>query len=311
MRKPSPNIADLFFNGVLLDDLFGGSYMPSEVLPNRVYCGIEIEAENFNPRALDDKCFQVWRADNDGSLRNDGVEFILRLPMVGKNLEHAINSLFEYLPPSINFSERTSIHVHLDVRKWTRDQLLNLIILYLCFEKLFYQFAGKLRYYNLFCVPIQETMIPTRIRNNFSKFTINSLINYWGKYSGLNLLRITDYGSVEYRHMVGHRDKDYLINWINLLMRLHLYAEKYTYKELFSKIKVLNTSSTYEAFVVNVFENDARLLMESNLKENMEPGVSTVKCISRPSKFISQLLRDRENMLNFYVWHSQGFRGTI
>jgi len=83
--------------------------------------GIEIEVENAGAQAI-----RGWRVERDGSLRNDGIEYKTnygtRIYQTWESLSklqttfaaaRAIDNSF-YL-----FSERCSVHVHLDVRNLT------------------------------------------------------------------------------------------------------------------------------------------------------------------------------------------------
>ena len=162
-----------------------------------------------------------------------------------------------------------------------RSTLLNILLLYLVFEKLMYKFAGPTRYKNIFCIPIQETKLPIAVANFLVHGEVSSLIREWQKYSGLNLAPVRGFGTVEYRHMMGHRDPIYLLKWINILMRIHKYARKSDFMILFNRIRTLNTTSLYEEFLVDVFKGEAKLLLSEDLKNDMELGVSTVKSIAR------------------------------
>lgn len=254
--------------------------------------GIEVEVENIRdiPRNFD-RC--LWTTHDDGSLRNGGIEFVT-LAVAGKEIPAAIYNLFDNLPKDADFSERTSIHVHVNIREQTVDQLLTVLLLYITFERLLYQFAGSHRAKNIFCVPIQETRYPYILSDAFIHQSIPELIDKWKKYSGLNLRRIKDFGTLEYRHMEGHRDPIRLLRWINIILRLHRYARRNTFFDTYNEIRMLNTSSMYEHFTRQVFESDTEYLLSGNdLKGLMEIGVTTAKHITIPSPFFMSLL---ENM---------------
>lgn len=255
--------------------------------------GIEVEVENVGSLPGFDPNF--WYTKEDGSLRNHGIEFISK-PICGNQITAALNWLFhQYLPLKAQFTERTSIHIHVNMRDSSQNTLLNILILYIVFERLFYKFAGPIRYKNIFCVPVQETKLPIAVANYLVYQSLMSLTREWQKYSGLNLAPLRQFGTVEYRHMQGHRDIKYLLTWINLLFRLHKYAKKHEFILLFNNIQTLNTTSAYEEFVKSVFKEDAHHLLTNTLQPDMESGVSTVKTISLPSPFIKNLLAQIKN----------------
>jgi len=104
------------------------------VVDKQTYLGIEVEVENVRHR--EGRC-PYWSATDDGSLRNRGVEFITP-PIRAWRVEHALNKLFlNELNPGIDFSERTSIHVHMNVRTLTIKQLEALVLTYIVFESYF------------------------------------------------------------------------------------------------------------------------------------------------------------------------------
>lgn len=260
------------------------------VLPKKAI-GIEVEVENVRRAAFDQN---MWGTKEDGSLRNNGIEFV-SCPLAGKQIEIAVRHLFSVLPIGADFSERTSIHVHLNMRDSLVKDLLNLLLLYISFEKCLYRFAGEYRYRNIFCVPLQETQLPIILSNFIANGDLLSLIKQWQKYSGLNLLPLIPFGTVEFRQMHGHRDPDLLLNWINIIFRMFKYSKKYSFDELFNYIRTLNSTSKYEEFLTVVFEKEAELINFPKLKQAMEPGVSTIKMVSKPSMFVQQLISQIDN----------------
>lgn len=265
---------------------------PIPLVSTNTKIGVEVEVENIRGPIRYDSGF--WVIKEDGSLRNHGYEF-MSYPIEGNEIAYAINNLFNALPDAADFSERTSIHVHVNVRNFTVQRLLNVVLLYLVFEKTLYRFAGPYRYKNIFCVPIQETRIPVTIQNYLIRFRLNEFIHEWNKYSGLNLLPVKQFGTIEYRMMYGHREQDYLLRWINILLAIHTTAKEYQFMELFNMIQQLNSNSLYGDFLQLVFKEQSACLMGPNLKDEMETGVATVKLISLPSSFHKMLIEKLSN----------------
>jgi hypothetical protein len=117
------------------------------------------------------------------------------------------------------------------------------------------------------------------------------LRHIWGKYSGLNLLPVFDIGTVEYRHMEGHRNPERLLNWVNILLRLHKFAQATPFLKAYEQLKDLNTTSAYEQYVEQCFGKDARLLLNNaHAKDAMEDGIAILKEVSIPSPFVRELI---------------------
>lgn len=96
--------------------------------------GIEIEVENITQQVIP---LAYWDAKSDGSLRNNGIELVsvpLQIKQVQLALEHVFDVLNQNNKP--DFSNRTSIHIHVNCRDLTQDQLYNFILLYAIFENI-------------------------------------------------------------------------------------------------------------------------------------------------------------------------------
>jgi hypothetical protein len=210
--------------------------------------GIEVEVENVN--AGDTQApSHSWRVENDGSLRNMGIEYI-SLPTKPEHIESAITYLFDdILPTTAHFSPRTSIHIHLNCRELDLMQIYNIVITYQCFEDLLYDFAGKERKKSIFCVPVGNT---SYYRNMKALFQANDLVG-WSKYTGLNLGPLNEYGTIEFRHLRGTNDKRVLFKWLHLLYSLYNYAINVSTEVLESRILEVSRSGNYGAFGYQVF----------------------------------------------------------
>lgn len=235
--------------------------------------GIEVEVENMtNPLYSE----YYWNVKQDGSLRNSGLEFT-SIPLRGYQVPYAL----EYLKKKINdnnkpdFSNRCSVHVHLNVRDMTWDQIKCLIILYALFERHFFYIAGTRREESIFCVPLYKT---EQLRGVLQlEYTQKS----WHKYNALNLGTLLGshdmpkYGTIEFRHLYGTDDLDIIINWINNIMCLREAARKIPLDQLLMDVYHMNTTSSYIALYSQVFGQYAneRLM----LKHDFEQCVSYTK----------------------------------
>jgi len=202
------------------------TFTPSkELILSRRDVGIEIEAENFSAR-VDSPTY--WKLVEDGSLRNSGIELVSDV-IRGKDIISALDTAQEFCKKNkLMFSDRCSVHIHLDVRHLDTTELIFLVCMYTLFEKfLFLQCGDPDREYNNHCRPIQSSAaLHDIIRALFSSehTIVHRGLNAWPKYSAFNLKPIITQGSIEFRHHVGTANKEEILRWINIIFSLALYV---------------------------------------------------------------------------------------
>lgn len=228
--------------------------------------GIEIEVENcINLREIN----AVWTVSEDGSLRNRGVEFISK-PIAASFAPTILNHLLaDILPTTCSFSPRTSVHVHLDMQTMTASNISDFLSIYCLFEKLMYQYAGRRRNKNIYCVPIAET----RLAAGFTHATLQRIPD-WRKYTGLNLLPLATYGTVEFRHMHGTFDVAKLCGWIQLIVQIKDYVINNT--GIKKMILSMDSSTSWQGVLEEVFGEHSKLLTIKNPADFMV-GLMTAK----------------------------------
>lgn len=258
------------------------NWKPSIALASDKYhFGIEVEVEGVPEPFVRCKHRSYWDITQDNSLRNAGVEFV-SVPLRGDQVENAVRQLQQSLPESHEFSPRTSVHVHMNVRDLQINQIMNLMLVYTVVEELLFGYAGDNRQQNVFCVRITDTEYVRNYRN----FQIDprQVVHYWNKYTALNLLPMESKGTVEFRHMAGTIDPEKIVNWVNLLACIKTYAKNTPITAILQQVHMLNSSSMYEIFLDEVFGKWAHLLMPKNhsLQEKMENAISYVKLANIP-----------------------------
>ena len=230
------------------------SHEPSNefVLP-RCIMGIEVEAENLkdisnyvryglkedqhhplltNTRAknaLSPIIFGkgYWYAKYDGSLRNDGVEFVTD-KLYGKDLSLALDELNDYfmtLSCNPTESDRCSVHIHLDIRDLSKTEFIRLLIDYAIFENVLFNYCGKHRKDNLYCLPFARSdMFKKTLADMYTSFEertkFTHIIRAFPKYSALNVGASAYYCSLEFRQYGGTTDMMRIKEWINIIMCL-------------------------------------------------------------------------------------------
>lgn len=237
------------------------------------YVGVEIEAENIVRRVRMTSLY--WEDKQDGSLRNNGREFIT-VPIKVSRLEQALTHLFydmERVAIKPDFSPRTSIHVHMNVRTLNLQQLETLILTYMVVEKVLFKWVGNERIDNIFCIPLYNIDVSASLPRAMQN--IHEL--RWSKYTALNLAPILDRGTVEFRHLHGTKSVARIMMWVNFMLCLKKFALKNDPAYVKSHILTLNSNSQYYLFLKEVFGDLAEELLYANFEKDIGYCVSNIK----------------------------------
>lgn len=226
------------------------------VLP-QCLMGVEIELENFV-----EKCHlpDFWITSDDPSLRNNGMELKLEVPLCGVDLKKALRDLDrEFINKKVESPlYRTSDHLHLDVRDMTMDELRSLILTFIVVERvLIRNVAPERGEHHIFSLPFYKaTGDQAQLADLFSdqKQKIYEAARKANKYSALNIKPLFNarippparrepgdnwmvaevavrgkhgaVGSVEFRFFPSSTDCDLIMHWINLVQSIKRYALK-------------------------------------------------------------------------------------
>lgn len=252
-------------------------HTPSYPLANPAYIfGIEVEVENVPRPHLVPAAQMYWNTTVDNSLRNNGVEFV-SLPLKAIQIEGALTHLQQSLPPSAEFSPRTSVHIHMNVRDLSIEQITSLLVLYTTVENLLFRWVGHNRDQSVFCIKLTET--------NYVQTFLDlhrdprETVENWNKYTAFNLHPMQSKGTVEFRHLEGNIDIPRILTWINFLACLKTAAKRRPLMQILREVAELNTTSMYEVFVRDLFGEHVYplLLGVVDLKNLLEESVSYVK----------------------------------
>jgi len=243
-QKPVPTIQSYYGHGGVQGWVADG-YVAHEGLSTRLV-GIEVEVENHELRAHPSR---TWVATEDGSLRNNGMEWVTK-PIPANLVPAALHNLFiESLSDDCCFSPRTSVHVHVNCLDMPVEKISNIVLLYTILEPMLYQFAGRGRSKNIFCVPLLET----NLLNGCVHKETNDLVVGWSKYAGLNLLPLAEKGTIEFRHMHGTRDITKLTKWVDILTRLVDFCYKSDASELRKLLQGFNEQTNVRLLLLDIF----------------------------------------------------------
>lgn len=251
----------------------------TEAIPSPdALCGIELEIEGWQW----DRDHPGFRFTEDGSLRpdergNPGIEAVTE-PVRLMHAPGLLRSFFHRFPVvERNYSERCSIHVHLNVNDMTYEQVGAFSLVYQTLERLLFGFVGHDRDKNIFCVPWSQSGINYKLVSEMA-YDPHGLARRWQKYTALNLQPITTQGTIEFRHLHGTNDVELITNWLRLLGRMREYTLRKSMAELTNVFMEMNTVSNYGAWLDDVFQQDAVLLRrQPDFEKKLAAGVVDTK----------------------------------
>lgn len=202
-------------------------------VPEGVF-GIEIECEGEKLPAL---LPEQWDIHDDGSLRgrfpDQRAEYVLREPLsLDKAIDavKALRNTIDVFKSELDFSFRTSVHVHVNITDLTTDQYLNMLYTYLLLENPLVRYCGNDRIANRFCLRLQDAEYFTEtLRTVFQEGTtaLRQLNMDNLKYASVNIAATPRYGSLEFRAMQGNMETEYISNWLHALNNIKEFAKRF------------------------------------------------------------------------------------
>lgn len=214
------------------------------------HVGVEIEVEN----TVDIKP-QGWIVERDGSLRGDTArEYKSKFPCTCLDAFERLDDIYSRINAvrekkgkgMFDFNERTSIHVHVDVRDLSINQAKSAIKLYMIFEKSFFDLVGRERLHNIFCIPVSESNVFNRNRGR-------EWWQQWDKYCALNAQPVAGFGTLEFRQMMGNDNVRLIKSWVLLLASLVEYAKNTSPQAIDEEINTLKVESQYMHLARRIF----------------------------------------------------------
>lgn len=251
--------------------------------------GIEIETESPVPYTSDS--LKYWSAHGDGSLRNYGVEFVLRTPLDvdSKKYIEALNE-FDTFSKKQKFLESvyTSVHVHLNFVDKDVKCIANFIVLYVILENVLTRYCGPDRDGNLFCLKTADAETSVELYRNLierlgtgltsvSKKFLGSLNANTNKYSGLNVVPLRTLGSIEVRTHPGTTDVEVIDRWVHILHRLYTLAEKYP--DPTEILRDIYKAKSYSSFVKDILGEYYRFFSEENIDNDVHATLFYAKTL--------------------------------
>ncbi len=172
-----------------------------------------------------------WSGHYDNSLRNFGLEFVLKEPLKFEQVNKALDE-FEEKTRGVKFIQNapsTSVHIHWNVMAEEFLTMANFCSLYTLYENLLIAFAGPTRRSNLFALPMRvaEKVVGAQVKmfEALSKGKAQLVFNDGTyKYASLNLSSISRIGSLEIRCMRGTTDVAEIKEWLSIINHIVLCA---------------------------------------------------------------------------------------
>lgn len=264
--------------------------VPGRIGPMKGEVGIEVEVEGF---ALPKVIRSYWSVHSDGSLRGESAEYVLKKPIVRKNIVPYLKYLRTKLngeKTKINDSPRTSVHIHLNQSTRNMTTVFNEIVLYLIFENMLVEYAGSSRVGNLFCLRAcdAEGMIDLLVRTAETR-RFNPNDNGY-RYSSLNVCALRKFNSLEYRALRGTTDAKVIGEWAALLLAVHDAADKYgNPKEIIQDFCKIGD----RAFLKRIFPKHHRMFNRDQTYADMWDGVRRVQEIAYATDWATNMKNDR------------------
>lgn len=193
--------------------------------------GIELEVECMPGVVLPDNV-TMWNKQHDGSLAN-GVEYVLSAPMAGKQLSAAIHEIMDGGTYTRTLTGSTHIHMDMLDEETSPAVLQTMVAMVYVMEPMLYAAGDASRewcgYANRLMTGPDEILSevlrgdldPDRFRNIYSRNTSS-----FGRYYGLNMAALIDYGSLEFRYFPTATSKDELVSWVRLVQKFKVAAAK-------------------------------------------------------------------------------------
>lgn len=245
----------------------------SRVSGPQFIAGLECEIEDITNIHSDIENDDThWQITTDGSLRNNGREFISR-PLPKDTLLAAFDKLHNcitYKSPDVHvrFSPRTSTHIHINCLDLEEEAVKAIVLWYALFEPVFFLMASPIRRNNIHCVGLDQTVL-----SEYYKRSLQYQKQRWSKYTALNILPLSKYGTIEFRHLEGTDDLDKITQWLSTLENLWMYGQK----NPITKDAIMSDGAVREAFCAIFRDSSEAMKYKDMLPQLLADSIIDIK----------------------------------
>lgn len=254
------------------------------VTPQKGMFGIEIEAEfdgvfhslgflKENVGIVSADFPHYWKIYKDGSIGKEGwsgAEWVLSKPLGHEDAVKAIRYLhkrMEFLKLQLNDTVRTGVHVHLNMQKYTLQELVRFVIIYYTVESTITKFCGEGRESNLFCLRARDCEeIIFGLQNAIEKQSFYPVKGDTFRYAALNLQSLFKFGSVEFRALRTQAGFKNLEVWLQIIERLLKFSLEQKGFNTWSFLEEISFGGT-EAWVRKVLGQEICKLLEVPMQD--------------------------------------------
>lgn len=200
-------------------DIYGRGYRS-----DRIGLELELESSKAQPLAWVDKQ-SMWTVHNDGSLRQNGVEYVFANPLWGGDIDAALQ-LFEDSTKGTAFVDTGygSTHVHYNVGNLYTTEVMSIVVGWSILEDAFLTVCKPSRDGNNFAqrFNVLNNLVTTLSSSYGANKRIDRLFanvsqDYW-KYANLNLATIRTFGTLEFRPYHSTWDTKEIRAWIDRII---------------------------------------------------------------------------------------------
>lgn len=225
--------------------------------------GIEVELEG----SLKNISSPLWSVHNEPSLREGGMEFVLKQPLAYNEIDKALFPFDICMKASIpKPSIRCSTHMHINVMSFTIREIYNVMAAWYLLEPLIVSTQSSNRQGNLFCLRLQdaEDIFQSIVDSIRTENYVNQFVVERNRYAALNLVATTKYGSLEFRFLDAITSGGLLKTWVDIFYHICQTARVMTPKVLLQTYDDLSPKE----FVAKMTTKDSARFITQDLSDN-------------------------------------------
>lgn len=215
--------------------------------------GIEIEMINNRTSPINNYIPRNWRRVHDGSLNENGVEFISPPFSGDEDLVKQLSAIECGFEKSCSYvDESCGLHVHVDTRDFTHEQLFNLYHVCHSIEDWVYSIVIPSRKQSKFSEPLDFNIESTLQDTIYGSYLLDKSVIKRDKYQcprykWANFHSVFYRGTIEFRchHAVTSAEKIY--NWAYFCQALVDYSKNH--EPVSDGLKILNAMSAKHVFI--------------------------------------------------------------
>lgn len=263
--------------------------------------GIEIECEGDNLVCVEDG---GWKTVDDGSLRGNfpesRCEWVLEKPIDINDVLPAMQYLEDRQKnATLEFSFRTSVHLHINVQQLTANQILNMFYTYFLCETVLMNYCAEHRRGNRFCLRMEDA---EGIEPFIRKMIITKDVQWKGippndavRYAAMNIEAMWKYGSLEFRGMEGNLSPERINTWAKAFVNIRSFAKKF---DNIQKIHDFFVKNSPNMFFDSVFQDVAETFKYPGFANDLRKGFSLT--IDFPYALLPDVVvnRKEEDLIN-------------